>query len=98
MTQRDYLFSGCSVLEFHGVKYDAATHVPALIFPNPLNSSKYVVHNSGPTFREEALLNNSDQIPKLPDWAIIVYPHTAGCENGRAWWSNAGFFDEQWNP
>ena len=86
-----------SVLEFHGVKYDAATHVPALIFPNPLNPSKYVVLNSGPTFREEALLNNSDQTPKLPDWAIIDI-HTPPDAKWPGLVVDAGFFDEQWNP
>ncbi len=82
-------------LEFNGVKYDAAHHAPILIFPNPLNPQKYIVLNSGPTFREEALLNNSDQTPKLPDWAIV---NLATPPDGK--WPgqiiDAGFFDEQW--
>jgi hypothetical protein len=82
-------------LQFHGKKYDAAHHVPVFIFPNPLNPKKYVVLNSGPTFREEALLNNSDQTPKLPDWAVIDLRTPPGPK-----WPglvvDAGFFNEEW--
>jgi hypothetical protein len=39
--------------------YDPATHVPLLIYPNPLNPAKYVVLNSGFTFREYDYLNNA---------------------------------------
>jgi hypothetical protein len=52
-------------------RFDAATHVPLLIFPNPLNPSRYVVLNSGFTYREYDDLNNARQVPKLPDWAIV---------------------------
>jgi dienelactone hydrolase len=51
--------------------FPADTHAPILIYPNPLNPSKYVVLNSGFTFREYDYLNNARQVPKLPDWAII---------------------------
>jgi len=53
------------------LKYSAETHVPILIYPNPLNPQRYVVLNSSFTFREYAYLNNARQTPKLPDWAII---------------------------
>ncbi len=82
-------------LEFRGYKLDAAHHAPVLIIPNPLNPQRYVVLNSGVTFREQALLNNSDQTPKLPDWAIIDLRTPPGPQ-----WPglvfDAGFFDEQW--
>jgi hypothetical protein len=78
-----------------GVKYDAHTHVPILIFPNPLNPSKYLVLNSGVTFRERALLNNSDQTPKLPDWAIVDL-RTPPDDQWPGQIVDAGFFDEQW--
>ena len=45
--------------------------MPVLIYPNPLNPKKYVVLNSGFTFREYDYLNNARQVPKLPDWAVI---------------------------
>jgi dienelactone hydrolase len=82
-------------LEVNGVKYDAKTHMPALIFPNPLNPRKYVVLNSGFTFREYDYLNNARQVPKLPDYAVIDIATPA---NSR--WPGkivkAGFFDEMW--
>ncbi|MBI5774597.1 MAG: prolyl oligopeptidase family serine peptidase [Verrucomicrobia bacterium] len=54
-----------------GKTYDAAKNVPAFIFPNPLNPSRYVVINSGFTFPQFAAASNSLQTPKLPDWAIL---------------------------
>jgi predicted esterase len=83
-------------LEFGGKKYDAATHLPILIFPNPLNPRRYVVLNSGFTFsRACASGTNSLQTPKLPDWAIVdttVPPDDKF--PGKI--VDAGFFDEQW--
>ncbi len=75
--------------------YPADTMIPALIYPNPLNPRRYVVLNSGFTFREYDHLNNARQVPKLPDWAIIntsvkptsQYPGEI---------KSAGFFDEHW--
>ncbi len=46
-------------------------HAPIAIYPNPLNPTKYVVLNSGFTFRDYDYLNNARQVPKLPDWAVI---------------------------
>jgi dienelactone hydrolase len=75
--------------------FPGATHVPALIFPNPLNPEKYVVLNSGFTFREYDYLNNARQTPKLPDWAVfdITAPVTSRAP-GRV--AAAGFFGEKW--
>jgi len=82
-------------LVFAGQTYDATHTAPILIFRNPLNPAKYVVLNSGVTFREQALLNNADQTPKLPDWAIIdVNVPPDGKWPGEV--KAAGFFDEQW--
>ena len=76
-------------------KYPAGTHVPVLIYPNPLNPEKYVVLNSGFTFREYDYLNNARQISKLPDWAIV---DVTVAPNDR--WpgkiETAGFFGEKW--
>jgi hypothetical protein len=52
-------------------KFDAKSHAPILIYPNPLNPEKYIVLNSSFTYREYDYLNNARQVPKLPDWAII---------------------------
>jgi hypothetical protein len=84
--------SGVSV---EGKAFDAGHHVPVLIYPNPLNPKKYIVINSGFTFREYDYLNNARQVPKLPDWAIldINQPTTSRAPAGIV---NAGFFDENW--
>jgi hypothetical protein len=73
----------------------ADKHVPLLIYPNPLNPKRYVVLNSGFTFREFDYLNNARQTPKLPDWAIV---DTSVPANGRTpgGIAAAGFFDESW--
>src|SRR5205085_9315426 len=71
--------------------YPADHHVPVLIYPNPLNPHRYVVLNSGFTFREYDYLNNARQTPKLPDYAIvdISIPPTAQSPGGIP---AAGFF------
>jgi hypothetical protein len=70
-------------------------HVPAMIYPNPLNTKRYVVLNSGLTFREAHDRTNSQQNPKLPDWAIIDITQPANSEApGRI--VAADFFDERW--
>ena len=75
--------------------YDAGTHVPVLIYPNPLNPSKYVVINSGFTFREYDYLNNARQVPKLPDYAVldITTPPNSRYPGKVV---RAGFFGEKW--
>ena len=83
------------LLELRGYKLEAQHYAPIFIFPNPLNPQKYVVVNSGHTFRERAALNNSDQTPKLPDWAIVDVRQPAdGLWPGLIY--DAGFFSEQW--
>lgn len=75
--------------------YSAADHIPALVYPNPLNPKKYVVLNSGFTFREYDYLNNARQISKLPDYAVIDVrtPPSSRLPGAIA---TAGFFDEKW--
>ena len=68
---------------------------PILIYPNPLNPERYVVLNSGFTFREHAYMSNALQIPKLPDWAIVdVRTPPDGDWPGKI--AAADFFDEEW--
>ena len=75
--------------------YDAGHHVPVLIYPNPLNPKRYVVLNSGFTFREYDYLNNARQVPKLPDFAVvdIDVPVSSRSPGGIV---TAGFFTEDW--
>jgi hypothetical protein len=76
-------------------KHAAATHVPLAIQPNPLNPAKYVVLNSGFTYREYDYLNNARQVAKLPDWAIIdVTTPPNSRYPGKV--VAADFFDETW--
>jgi dienelactone hydrolase len=72
-------------------------HAAALIFPNPVNPDRYVVLNSGFTYREYDYLNNARQTPKLPDWALFDVSDGATPRSpGQV--SAAGFFDERWKP
>jgi len=75
--------------------YPADRYVPVLIYPNPLNPNRYVVVNSGFTFREYDYLNNARQVPKLPDWAIVDIS-VPGSSRAPGRIANAGFFGEQW--
>lgn len=79
-----------------GKSYPAAQHLPALIFPNPLNPKRYVVLNSSFTFREYDYLNNARQTSKLPDWAVfdITKPGNARVPAPIV---DAGFFGEKWD-
>src|SRR3954451_6623955 len=76
-------------------RYAADTHAPIMIYPNPLNPKKYVVLNSGFTFREFDYLNNARQIPKLPDYAVVD-TRTPPDERWPGKIVTAGFFDEDW--
>jgi hypothetical protein len=75
--------------------YPGGTHVPVLIYPNPLNPQKYVVLNSGFTFREYDYLNNARQVPKLPDYAVIDVTTPPNSRfPGKV--VRGGFFGEKW--
>ena len=76
--------------------YDATKHAPAFIFPNPLNPARYVVINTGFTFPQYAAASNSQQTPKLPDWAILdLSVPLADRVLGKGVIA-ADFFNEQW--
>jgi dienelactone hydrolase len=76
-------------------RYPVATHVPIMIYPNPLNPQCYVVLNSGFTFREFDYLNNARQTPKLPDY-VVVDTTTPPDYRYPGKLVLAGFFNEQW--
>jgi hypothetical protein len=78
-------------------KVEGAGHVPVMISPNPESPERYVVINSGFTFREYDYLNNARQTPKLPDWAFLdVSEGPTFRDPGKV--IAAGFFDEAWQP
>jgi pimeloyl-ACP methyl ester carboxylesterase len=79
--------------------YSAADRAPILIYPNPLNHDRYVVLNSGFTFRESDYTSNALQVPRLPDWALIdIRTPPDASAPGKV--EDAGFFGEAWelNP
>lgn len=76
-------------------KFPASEHVPILVYPNPLNPKKYVVLNSGFTYREYDDLNNARQVPRLPDWAIVDVTTPPNSRfPGKV--VDADFFDDSW--
>lgn len=74
--------------------FDAASHVPAIVYPNLL-TNRYIVLNSGPTFRQAHDRTNSLQNPHLPDWNIISLDTPPSASSpGRI--AKCGFFDDRW--
>ncbi len=51
--------------------FDPSTHAAAFCFPNPRNPNRYLVVNSGMTFREFSNVSNSRQIAMLADWSVF---------------------------
>ncbi len=76
-------------------RFAAGTNALVMIYPNPLNPKKYVVINSGNTFREYAQTTNSIQVAYLPDYAVVdlTTPPDARWPGKIA---AAGFFNEEW--
>ena len=75
-----------------GERYAAADHVPCLVAPNPLNVQKYVVVNSGHTFKADAFAGtNALLYPRLGDYG--VFQTDGRNETLRA----SGLFDEGWS-
>ena len=75
--------------------FAGSTHVPALVYPNPLAANRYIVLNSGPTFRQAHDRTNSLQNPHLPDWNVISLDEPPSASSpGRI--AKCGFFDDHW--
>ncbi len=84
-----------STIDFDGEEHDSGNHVLQMIYPNPENPERYVVLNSGPTFRPAHDRTNSLQNPKLPDWVVLsleTSPNTEAAGTVKA----CGFFDDTW--
>ncbi|WP_031497091.1 prolyl oligopeptidase family serine peptidase [Bryobacter aggregatus] len=74
---------------------DAQGCMPVMVYPNPLNPKRYIVLNSGPTFREDSNGTNSLQTPRLPDFALIDLSEAPGpVRPGKV--VAADFFNESW--
>ena len=76
-------------------RFPSASHAVVMIYPNPLNPKKYVVINSGFTFREHAYSNNALQIAQLPDYAVIDLT-TPPDDRWPGKLAAEGFFGEKW--
>jgi hypothetical protein len=96
---------------FGGQEFSGDRYVPTVIYPRSVKGRfpgaaasfgfpqrvhhSYVVLNSGLTFREAHDRTNSQQNPKLPDWAIIdMMQPPDDVAPGRI--HDADFFDENW--
>lgn len=80
----------------HGQPYDASTHGISLIYPNPLNRSRYVVINSGHTFHEvDFRKSNAWLVPRLGDIAVQKFEKlpTGDYKEEIIW---ADIFDSRW--
>jgi hypothetical protein len=76
-------------------RFPSASNALVMIYPNPLNPKKYVVINSGITFREYAMSTNSFQVAYLPDYAVVDLTTPPGPRwPGKI--ADAGFFGETW--
>jgi hypothetical protein len=74
----------------------AAEHVPALIYPSPLNLTKYVVLNSGHTFRTADFLGtNARLFPRLGDYALLK-PAPSKDDPSATEVVTVGLFDDSW--
>jgi pimeloyl-ACP methyl ester carboxylesterase len=71
--------------------FPAAEHLPALVYPNPLHPSRYVVLNSGLTI-DEREYQSDYSMPRLGDFAALKVQE--GMDTPEA--VMAGLFDEFW--
>jgi poly(3-hydroxybutyrate) depolymerase len=87
-------------LRFGKGRFPAADHAPALIQPNPLAPGRYVVVNSGHTFREKELASlNYLLFPRLGDWAVLKVGAKSPANPSEPLEEEvlrSGFFDERW--
>jgi dienelactone hydrolase len=79
-----------------GKEYDAAEHVPVLIYPNPLNPQRYVVLNSGHTFHAADFeKTNALLYPRLGDYAVLKLRPTEK-DPLRTTVAVSGLYDDYW--
>jgi dienelactone hydrolase len=85
-------------IKLGGQSVKAADHVPVLIYPSPLNANRYVVLNSGHTFRAADFLEtNARLFPRLGDYAILE-PAPTKDDPSAARVVTVGLFDDSWQP
>lgn len=72
-------------------KFPAAENFPALVYPNPLSPSRYVVLNSGLTIDDREYRGDYG-MPRLGDYAVLKVNAAADVPGV----AMAGLFDESW--
>lgn len=84
-----------NTITVNGQDYDPATHGVSLIFPNPLNPTRYVVVNSGHTVHEKDFrASNSWLFPRLGDIAVQKFERKGDSYEETVEW--AELFDGKW--
>ena len=78
-------------LSMAGQSYPSKENFPALIYPNPLNPSKYVVLNTGLTITEKDY-NGDYGMPQWGDYAVVAAKDSSEVPDLKV----AGLFDESW--
>ncbi len=74
----------------------ASDHVPALIYPSPLQTGRYVVLNSGHTFHAADFRGTNAQLyPRLGDYALLRLAPT-NKDPLETEVVTAGLFDDFW--
>ena len=83
-------------IRWGGKDYDAAGHVPVMIYPSPLAPERYVVLNSGHTFHKEDFEGtNALLYPRLGDFAVLGLSGSKEDPLGVEV-KTAGLFDDSW--
>jgi dienelactone hydrolase len=76
--------------------FDPARHTIAMVYPNPLDPRRYIVVNSGHSFRRaEMAATNASLFPRLGDYAVLALRQPIGSPV-ESELMTAGFFDEEW--
>ncbi len=77
-------------------KYESEKYLPMMVYPNPLNTRKYVVLNSGHTFHEaEFRGSNVLLFPRLGDYAV-VRPLPTAKDPAAFEVMKSGIFNDSW--
>jgi len=72
-----------------GRTVDASAHAPVLVYPNPLNPSRYVVINGSHSFSDDDWRGtNANLYPHIGDYALMTLQGNEIV--------HSGFFDERW--
>jgi hypothetical protein len=86
-----------ATIKLAGKSVSSEDHIPALIYPSPLNFAKYVVLNSGHTFRAADYVGTNARLyPRLGDYAILK-PSPTKVDPSAIEIVTVGLFDDWWH-